>query len=93
MLTALVVRLYVPVPLLNLVSDLNKGRPPMADTYVPLPLLSQAKPSAVLPVNARSVPCSRVTYLQRHCHSARSGVQAHVAHQALVAAYQGMFTP
>jgi hypothetical protein len=59
-----------PVPLLNFVSDLKSGRPPTADTYVPLPLLSQGRPSAVLPLKARSVPCSSVTYL-RECKHAR----------------------
>lgn len=57
-----------PVPELNLVSLVKSGSPPSAHTYVPRCLLSWLKPFAVLPVKGRSVPCSRVTYLQQCTH-------------------------
>jgi hypothetical protein len=51
---------------------------------VPLPLLSQGRPSAVLPEKARSVPCSSVTYLAsrwRAQHARRRQAAASGRHQ------------
>jgi hypothetical protein len=53
------------VPESNLVSLLNSGRSPTAETYVPLRLLLCGEPSTVVPVKARSVPEPMVTDLHR----------------------------